>query len=81
MTIVDRTNEERTNTRSSAGFLSSIKDLTIRSLLRFTGSQKFLTAQLDITNACNLTCAHCYHDNHSNRGALDFAGWRRILDQ
>ena len=58
-----------------------LKDFAVESLLRFTGSQKFLTTQLDITNACNLSCAHCYHSNHSNAGALDFDGWGKILDQ
>lgn len=61
--------------------MARLKDSLVRGLLRFTGSQRFLTAQLDITNACNLSCVHCYHDHHSNRGALDFPGWRRILDQ
>ncbi|MBK7959975.1 MAG: radical SAM protein [Bdellovibrionales bacterium] len=37
--------------------------------------------QLDITNACNLNCTHCYHANHSNRGAIDFEQWLRILKQ
>jgi MoaA/NifB/PqqE/SkfB family radical SAM enzyme len=58
-----------------------LKDRLVRGLLSFTGSQKFLTAQLDITNACNLSCAHCYHAHHSTEGALGLAGWRRILDQ
>ncbi len=58
-----------------------IKDGIVRGLLSFTGTQKFLTAQLDITNACNLRCAHCYHAHHSNAGALDLDGWRRVLDQ
>ena len=58
-----------------------LKDRLIHSLLSFTGSQKFLTAQLDITNACNLSCAHCYHEHHSNDGGLDLAGWRAVLDQ
>lgn len=58
-----------------------LKDSIVRSLLSFTGSQKYLTAQLDIINACNLNCAHCYHEHHSNDGGLDLAGWHRILDQ
>ncbi|MBI4372042.1 MAG: radical SAM protein [Elusimicrobia bacterium] len=58
-----------------------LQDSIIGGLLKFTGSQKFLTAQLNITNACNLSCVHCYHAHHSNAGALDFQGWRSILDQ
>ncbi|MBI2363177.1 MAG: radical SAM protein, partial [Elusimicrobia bacterium] len=49
--------------------------------MNFTGSQRFLSVQFDITNACNLSCLHCYHENHNNRGALDLQGWREILDQ
>ncbi|MDD5657338.1 MAG: radical SAM protein [Elusimicrobia bacterium] len=58
-----------------------VKDRLVHGLLSFTGSQKFLTAQLDITNSCNLRCAHCYHRDHSNDGGLDLAGWRTVLDQ
>lgn len=35
----------------------------IERLLKFTGTQKFLSAQLDITNACNLNCAHLIDDD------------------
>lgn len=76
--------ETKAKTRTvpvNRSLMERVKDSLIHRLLDFTGSQRFLTTQLDITNACNLTCVHCYHDNHSNRGALDFAGWRRILDQ
>lgn len=61
--------------------LLSVKDRVVRGVLEFTGTQKILTAQLDITNACNLTCVHCYHPHHSNEGGLDFPAWREILDQ
>ncbi|MBI4669799.1 MAG: radical SAM protein [Elusimicrobia bacterium] len=60
---------------------NQLKDFVVGSLLRFTGSQKFLSIQLNITNACNLNCAHCYQAHHSNDGALDLPGWQRILDQ
>jgi len=63
--------------RSLARLRSSLLDRA----LRFIGTQKFLSIQLDITNACNLTCAHCYHAHHSNAGALSFDGWKAILDQ
>lgn len=67
--------------QSGLRLMRAAKDFVVRSLLGFTGSQKFLTTQLDVTNACNLTCAHCYHAHHNNSGALDLAGWRAILDQ
>jgi len=34
--------------------LDRLQDFVVSRILRFTGSQKFLTAQLDITNACKL---------------------------
>jgi MoaA/NifB/PqqE/SkfB family radical SAM enzyme len=53
----------------------------VEKLLRFTGSQKFLSIQLDITNSCNLKCRHCYQGEHSSSADLNFEEWRRILDQ
>jgi MoaA/NifB/PqqE/SkfB family radical SAM enzyme len=37
--------------------------------------------QIDITNACNLNCSHCYHTNHINNGALEINQWFEILAQ
>jgi MoaA/NifB/PqqE/SkfB family radical SAM enzyme len=37
--------------------------------------------ELDITNACNLACTHCYLPHHKNRGALSFEDWCRVVDQ
>ncbi len=42
---------------------------------------RLMTVQLDITNACNLSCSHCYHPNHSNKGALSLNDWKSILDK
>lgn len=56
-------------------------NLIIERLLKFTGTQKFLSAQLDITNACNLSCTHCYQAQHSLGGDLSIGDWRKILDQ
>ncbi|MGK5088257.1 radical SAM protein [Bdellovibrionota bacterium FG-2] len=42
---------------------------------------RYLPIQLDITNLCNLRCAHCYHPNHSNEGAIDLPEWIDILEQ
>ena len=43
--------------------------------------EQILHIQLDITNACNLRCAHCYCTDHKNEGALTFDQWCQILDQ
>jgi MoaA/NifB/PqqE/SkfB family radical SAM enzyme len=37
--------------------------------------------QLDITNACNLRCSHCYHSHHDNSGVLTLEQWQGILVQ
>jgi AdoMet-dependent heme synthase len=37
--------------------------------------------QLDITNACNLACSHCYHSDHSDVGSITIDQWYSILDQ
>ena len=50
-------------------------------LLKFTGTQKFLSIQLEITNACNLNCIHCYQPGHSGNADMSFEDWRRILTQ
>ncbi len=53
----------------------------IEQILKFTGSQKFLSAQLDITNACNLRCLHCYQPDHEVSAELAIGEWRKILDK
>lgn len=53
----------------------------VKKILAFTGSQKFLSIQLDITNACNLSCLHCYQTGHSAGDDLSFEDWLKILDQ
>lgn len=52
-----------------------------KKILEFTGSQKFLSAQLDITAACNLNCIHCYQPHHAPGKDLSLSDWRGILDQ
>lgn len=44
-------------------------------------NRRFLSIQIDITNACNLACAHCYHANHENIGALKLNDWKAVLIQ
>ena len=53
----------------------------IKKLLKFTGSQKFLSIQLDITNACNLNCRHCYQGKHSAGDDMSLTDWGKILEQ
>jgi MoaA/NifB/PqqE/SkfB family radical SAM enzyme len=51
-------------------------------LWRIVDSQdQYLGIQLDITNACNLACKHCYHDHHKNIGALTYEQWLFVLDE
>ncbi|RYZ89000.1 MAG: radical SAM protein [Proteobacteria bacterium] len=52
-----------------------------RFLLRKIKVDRFLPIQIDITNSCNLRCAHCYHSDHSNKGALDLDSWKQVLRQ
>ncbi len=49
-------------------------------VLRWIGVDRYLPLQIDITNACNLSCTHCYHPHHRNEGALSLSDWVRILD-
>ncbi len=61
--------------------ISSIKNFLITQLLKTVRSQNFLSIQLDITNACNLNCSHCYHSHHKNKGAINLSQWKEIIDQ
>lgn len=58
-------------------FLSSIENF----LLRKINIDRYLPLQLDITNACNLRCVHCYHPHHNNEGAISLNDWKNILLQ
>lgn len=59
----------------------TITDAITKRALEFTGGQGYLTIQLNITNACNLRCVHCYHPHHKNDGSLSLDDWKKILDQ
>lgn len=65
----------------SWNIIGNVKERAIRGLLARISTQRVLTAQLDLTNACNLSCAHCYHPHHSNKGALGLGQWKLVLDQ
>ncbi len=62
-------------------FLKTMEDYLLKKAIKHIGGQKNMAIQLDITNACNLKCSHCYHSNHKNTGALNLEGWLEILDQ
>jgi AdoMet-dependent heme synthase len=65
----------------TARILQNLLDKAVDQLVTYVGSRKTLTMQIDITNACNLTCSHCYHPHHQNEGALALADWYLIFDQ
>ncbi len=50
-------------------------------ILRAIGIERELPLQIDITNACNLDCSHCYHSNHENKNTLSFSQWLQVLNQ
>ncbi len=56
------------------------KNIT-RKIVDLIGGQRVMTIQMDITNACNLSCAHCYHSHHNNKGAIKLDDWFEIIDQ
>jgi MoaA/NifB/PqqE/SkfB family radical SAM enzyme len=61
--------------------LKRVKNLVLDVIQGYIHSQSDLAIQLDITNACNLRCSHCYHSHHDNSGALDINGWLNVLGQ
>lgn len=58
-----------------------MKNFIERAAMKWIGNDRFLSMQIDITNFCNLSCAHCYHPNHSNNGNLSLNQWINILKQ
>lgn len=40
---------------------------------------RIVPLQIDITNACNLACEHCYHSHHKNDGAIKIQDWINAL--
>ncbi|MFZ3230238.1 MAG: radical SAM protein [Pseudobdellovibrio sp.] len=58
-----------------------IKNAIESFLLNAINVDRYLPIQLDITNACNLKCVHCYHPHHKNDGAISLNDWKNILLQ
>ncbi|HAH20760.1 MAG: hypothetical protein A2Y00_07275 [Omnitrophica WOR_2 bacterium GWF2_43_52] len=40
-----------------------------------------LEGAIEVTNACNLSCRHCYIRDNDTRGELSYTQWRRIIDE
>jgi radical SAM protein with 4Fe4S-binding SPASM domain len=59
--------------------IQKIKKIGEGYLIRAVAEPRLITIQLDITNACNLSCKHCYHSHHMNTGALRLQDWLAIL--
>ena len=59
------------------GVLKFVERFAIRAI----GVDQVLPIQIDITNACNLKCSHCYHPHHKNDGAIGLPEWKNILCQ
>lgn len=41
----------------------------------------YIGVQLDLTNACNLQCKHCYHPHHNNDDVLSLRQWLEVLSR
>jgi MoaA/NifB/PqqE/SkfB family radical SAM enzyme len=60
---------------------TTLKKTLLEFITNYIGSSKDFIVQLDITNYCNLACAHCYHPHHANNGALQLHEWESALHQ
>lgn len=61
--------------------LKPLAEKVERSILSWINVDRYLPLQIDITNACNLRCKHCYHPHHQNDGAIGLEDWFNVLDQ
>ena len=61
--------------------LLDIKHFITGKIVALLGGQKVMALQIDNTNACNLSCAHCYHAHHQNKGAISFDDWCNVISQ
>ena len=61
--------------------LLDIKKFVTEKIVGLIGGQRVMALQIDITNACNLSCAHCYHAHHQNKGAISFDDWCNVIAQ
>lgn len=59
----------------------SFKPFQKRAASKIWKNLEYMPIQIDITNACNLRCSHCYHSHHKNTGALKLEDWFEVLGQ
>lgn len=52
-----------------------------RHLQKLIGGPLKLNFQLDLTNACNLRCVHCYHPHHLDQGTLKTQDWIKVIEK
>jgi MoaA/NifB/PqqE/SkfB family radical SAM enzyme len=57
--------------------MKNLENIIIQSF----GNERYLSMQIDITNACNISCTHCYHPNHKNENALSLNQWFDVINQ
>lgn len=50
-------------------------------LIRILSPNRILPLQIDITNACNLNCIHCYHSDHKNMTPMTLDQIIQILSE
>lgn len=50
-------------------------------IIQLINLNKPFPIQIDVTNACNLNCIHCYHPHHKNINPLSFDELIQILSQ
>ena len=67
--------------QATRDLVTDVFESTEKILLSMVNVDRYLPLQLDITNACNLSCAHCYHSNHSNDGVISLTDWTSVLQE
>jgi len=60
--------------------VSNLINLIDESFSKLISHNESLPIQLDITNSCNLSCKHCYHQDHKNDGNLSINSWYKVID-
>lgn len=61
--------------------MASLWDQIVESLLKWVGTQRFLSIQLDLTGNCNLRCVHCYVGDDRGGDELARDQWDAVLDE
>ena len=66
--------------RKSIEIVSAILFKFERLLIGKMNVPQTLSIQLDLTNACNLRCTHCYHKEHLPKNEMSFEQWMSVLN-